>query len=191
MHLLQLIILFFVIIDPFASFVIFLTATEKMNNSERNRAAVLAVLIALLISFIVLIFGQNILNLLDTSIENFKVAGGIILSLLGIKMALGYSLTDSHLNKKESVNAIACLIATPLLTGPATITAIIISSEEYGMISTGIALLIVFLISAIILLLSSKLKKITGPTTIQILSTILGLVTLAWGVTFIRAGLGI
>src|SRR3989338_5907958 len=161
-----------------------------MSEEERDKIAGLAVLVAATISFIVLILGEKLLVLLNTNIIDFKIAGGIVLALLGVKMVLGQSPIDEEKLKNNTGRAIAALIGTPLLTGPAAITSIILSTEEYGMILTGSAIIIVLLIAAIFLYKASTIRKYLGITAIQVVSTILGLIMLAWGVKFIRAGMG-
>lgn len=136
---LQLFILFFVIFDPLASFIFFLVSTNSMKEAERRRTAIFAVVVAAAISFAVLLFGQNLLALFNTSITEFQIAGGIILSVLGLKMVLGYSLVDVERVKGDSSWAIASIIGTPLLTGPAAITSIIVSVHDYGRFVTGAA----------------------------------------------------
>ena len=190
-NLLQLIILFLVIFDPFASFAVFYVATSNMDKRERNKTAAWALLVAGVLSYGVLFFGQNLLNLFSTTIEDFKVAGGIILVLLGINMALGYSLTNIDKIKNNSAIAIAAIIGTPMLTGPAAITSIIVSVKDYGIIISGAAVTIVLAFTGILFYSNSRLSKFMGRTAIQVMSTILGLVTVAWGVKFVRAGLGI
>lgn len=188
-HLIQLVVLFIVIFDPMASFVVFVIATKSMSEADRKRTALLAILTASLISYAVLLLGQQLLDLLSINILHFKIAGGVILFILGVEMALGYPLTNVDATKESSANAIAAIIATPLLTGPAAITAIIISVREYGFIDTGLAVTIVLLFSAILFLLSTRINRVAGKAPIQVLSTILGLITLAWGVKFIAEGL--
>ena len=190
-HLLQLVILFLVIFDPLASAIVFLAATKNIKDAEKGKIATLAILVACVVSFTVLIFGQQILILFNTDINDFRIAGGIILVILGVKMGLGQSITDTEKFNNGSARAIASIIATPLLTGPAAITAIIINSFDYGLIETGLAVAIVLALTGIIFYTAAKIAKRIGMTTIQVTSTILGLITLAWGVTFIRAGLGI
>lgn len=187
--LLQLIVLFFVIFDPLASLVVFVVASAHMKKKERNTTAGIAVLVAAALSFLVLVFGQHLLNLFSASLDEFRVAGGIILGILGVKMSLGLPLTDVHKLKNNSARAIAALIATPLLTGPAAITAIILSVADYGRILTGIAVVIVLGLTAVIFYQAQKIHKFLGKTTIQVMSTILGLITLAWGVKFIVIGI--
>lgn len=188
-HLIQLVVLFVVIFDPMASFVVFIVATKSMSEADRRRTALLAILAAISISYSVLLFGQQLLDLFSINILYFKVAGGVILFILGVEMTLGYPLTNVDATKEGSVHGVAAIIATPLLTGPAAITAIIISVRECGFIDTGLAVTIVLVFSAVLFLLSTRINRVVGKAPIQVLSTILGLITLAWGVKFIVEGL--
>jgi multiple antibiotic resistance protein len=190
-NLIQLFILFFVIFDPFTSLVIFLVTTTKLNDFEKKKVATLAVLVAGALSFIVLIFGNTLLRLFDTSLTDLRVAGGVILAILGLKMVLGQSLTDTEGMKGDSTAAIASVIGTPLLTGPATITTIILAANDSGKFQTGIAVFAVLILTAVMFYNALKIEKRLGRTVIRIISTILGLITLAWGVKYIRLGLGI
>ena len=185
----QLLILFFVIFDPLSSFVIFTVATSSMQEKERRRTATIAVIVAATISFLVLLFGQGLLQLFNMDIKEFQVAGGIVLGILGLKMVLGYSLVDVERVKGDSTWAIASIIGTPLLTGPAAITSIIISASNYGKMVTGLAVGMVLVGTAILFYNTKQANRIMGRTTIQVISTILGLITLAWGVKYILQGI--
>ncbi len=188
--LLQLIILFLVIFDPFASLVIFLVATEKMHLEERRRIANTAVSVAAAVSALFLIFGTAVLNLFNTSIKEFQVAGGIVLGILGVKMVLGYSLARVEELKNSTGWAIASIIGTPLLTGPAAITAIIVSVHDYGRMVTAVALALVLVLTTLLFYNAGRIDKILGRTSIKVISTILGLITLSWGVKYVLSGLG-
>ncbi|MDO8647758.1 MAG: MarC family protein [Candidatus Diapherotrites archaeon] len=189
---LQLIILFFVIFDPLASLVVFFTATKSMPVEEKKKIAALAITVASCISAVFLIAGESVLYLFNTNINEFRIAGGIILAILGVKMALGQSLTDPDSIKDKPSRAIAAIIGTPLITGPAAITSIIISTHDYGFLPTAIAVITVMLLTAAMFYNVSNHASIAekNQTLIKVLSTILGLITLAWGVNFIRVGLG-
>lgn len=190
-HLLQLIILFIVIFDPLASFAVFYIATSNLSGKERNKIAILALIVAGLLSYAVLIFGKGLLDLFNTSIQDFRVASGIILGILGIKMTLGHSLTNLDQLKDNSAYAIAAIIGTPLLTGPAAITSIIVNVSDYGIVVTGLAITIVLLFIGLLFFQSSRINRLIGTMVIQVLSTFLGLITVAWGVKFVRDGLGL
>ena len=165
-------------------------ATSSMTDEERKRTALIAVFVAAAVSFAVLFFGENLLLLFSTSIPEFQVAGGIILGVLGLKMVLGYSLVNVERVKGDSSWAIASIIGTPLLTGPAAITSIIVSTHDYGRRVTGFAIGAVLLATAVLFYNAQRMSKIFGRTMIQVTSTILGLITLAWGVKYILQGLG-
>jgi multiple antibiotic resistance protein len=189
-HLWELIVLFFVIFDPLMSFAMFFAASKTMNKKQRVNTALLAILVAGGLSYIVLFSGEGLLKLFSTPLTDFKVAGGIILGILGIKMVLGQNIIEPEEHKRTSY-AIAAVIGTPLITGPAAITAIIIAVHDFGLLVTGIAIAVILAFILLLFLLSSFIRKFVSDTVIQILSTILGLITVAWGVTFVRAGLGI
>jgi len=189
--LLQLIVLFFVIFDPFASFVVFFVATNKMKPAERTKTALMGVGVAAAVSLAVLFLGQKLLEVFSTKLTDFEVAGGIILILLGIKMALGDSLMHVDKMEGDSTAAVAALIGTPLLTGPAVITAILISTHNNGIALTGLSILIVLVFTLVLFLNAALVHKKMGKPVVQVISTILGLITLAWGVKYIRLGLGI
>lgn len=185
----SLFILFFVIFDPLSSAVVFMASTKKMKEIDKRKTATLAIAIAAILSFIFLFSGDLIIRTFNTNINDLRVAGGIILGILGIKMALGQSITDTE-KIKGSAKALASIIGTPLLTGPAAITAIIVTTHDYGMLLTGTSMSVVLLLSLAILYACSWVVKRFGETTIQVMSTLMGLITIAWAITFIKTGLG-
>jgi len=186
----QLLVLFFVIFDPLLSMAVLIAATKKLEPLYKQKVAIYAVVVAGCLSLLFLLFGNSLLTIFNTNLHDFKVAGGIVLGLLGIKMVLGHGVIETEKAESNSAMGIASIIGTPLLTGPAAITAIIVSSADYGKVLTGAAVLVILVLTLVIFLLSEKITKVLGKTGIHIISTILGLITLSWGIMFIRAGLG-
>jgi multiple antibiotic resistance protein len=191
MLLLQLVVLFVVLFDPPASMSVFYVATRAMKQKERRRTALLAVGVATIISIATFLLGDLLLSLFHTDIGDFRIAGGIILIILGVKMSLGYPLVYIDTKKKEkSVQAIASLIATPLLTGPAVISSIILLKNDYGLYLPALAAGIVLAGTYVILVNTAKLYQKLGSQIPQLTSTFLGLITIAWGIGFLRTALG-
>ena len=172
----QLIILFLVIFDPLASLSVFVSSTNKKTIHDQHRIAVISVIVAGFISLLVLLLGNTILTLFDTTIEDFKIAGGIILVLLGINMVMGKSIVEETTMKESSAPAIAAIIGSPILAGPASITTIIISIHEYGRLATGISIIMVLIITGIIFWFGPEIHKRLGETFEKVMSAILGLV---------------
>lgn len=188
-NLLTLTILFFVIIDPLVSFAVFLAATKSMQIKEKKKIALIATSIALGLSMLVLLLDVRLLELFSTNLDEFRVAGGIVLGILGVKIALGIPLSKVKDIKKDSTIAIGSVLGTPLITGPATILTIIVSSQDYGSLQTGIALLSVIIFTGTVLFFSDKLKKILNEEVIRVISPILGLIIISWSIKFITQGI--
>jgi multiple antibiotic resistance protein len=188
-HFPQLFVLFFVIIDPLASLAVFFVGTAGMSERERRRVAVLAIFVATLLCLLFLFFGNALISLFNTGIAEFRVAGGLILAILGVRMTLGAPLRDLKENEGDRGRAVAALIATPLLTGPATITSVILAVNDFGVAVTLLAVASVLALSGVLLYYASAIHRHVSTTATQVLSTILGLVTLSWGISFMVAGL--
>ena len=77
----QLIILFLVIFDPLASLSVFVSSTNKKTMQEQRKIAIISVIVAGIVSFVVLLLGSSLLTLFSTTIDDFKIAGGIILKI--------------------------------------------------------------------------------------------------------------
>ena len=193
-QIISLIVLFAVIIDPPLSFAFFITSTKHMTKQDKIKIASYSIFIAFIICFTFLLGGELILRLFSISLNELRIAGGIILGILGTKMALGLTVIkniDEFKSNKEH-SGIAAIIATPLISGPACITTIMVSSIDYGKLITGISLSFVLLLTASLLFFSIFFnKKQFGETGIKVTTTIMGMITLAWGVSFILTGLGL
>lgn len=183
----NLLVLFFVIFDPFMSMAIFYSLTQHLTRKEKTKAAFLALTTAAILSYAVLIWGYKILALFNVNLADFKVAGGIVLSILGIKMSL--CLIAAEKPKDKTAASIAVIIGSPLITGPAAITAIIISVQKYNMLLTGSCVTVILVITGFCLLQADRIHRMLGDTIIRAISTMLGLITLSWGIFFIREGL--
>ena len=140
----------FIIMDPFASIPPFLMLTRNCKEEEMKSTANKAVLIAAVIAFIFVFGGMEILKILSITLSDFKIAGGMVLVLLGLENVLNFTLSNGH-NKKDVVDSVAVLIATPLLTGPGLISSLIIMVQTFAIGNVLIALSATLFISLIIL----------------------------------------
>lgn len=175
----------FIIIDPFLSLAVFIALTKGMDKKEISRQAFIAVLVAFGLLLIFLFSGLLLLNLLGISFASFKVAGGVILIIMGIQTLLGIEFTKKEHNQKVA----AVVIGTPLLTGPGAMTTIIILSQKYGYWPPVIASIVVLFITWLMLLFSEKISRFFGERLIEVLSRVLGLVLAAMAIEFIKDGI--
>jgi multiple antibiotic resistance protein len=183
-NVLEAFVLLFGVIDPLASFAAFLSLTKRMADKERLMVALKSVAIAAAVFFIFVVGGLPILDFLGVGIPSFRAAGGVILILLGIQMSMGITFPK----EKDEVSEVAVVIGTPLISGPATISATVLLVSEQGMIPTAIAGAGVLLIILIMLAFSGWFSKIVGRGALQVMSTMMGIVSMAWGIQFLLAG---
>jgi len=186
---LQAFVLLLVIMDPLVSMAAFLSMTKSLDRRERDACATKAVLVAAVPLFLFLVLGNFLLEIMKVDIQTFKAAGGLILVLLGIQLSLGVSFKKDESNEDpHDVSAIATVIGTPLITGPATIAATIMLGNEFGGSVTAVAGAAALAVIWLTLMAGTAVHKYLGHTGIRVLSTMMGLVTIAWGVSFLKAG---
>jgi len=117
----------FVLADALGNAPIFLVLTKGMEPEQRNgvidRASVVATAVLLGFAFA----GQPILNYLDISIGSLRVAGGLLLLLIALRMLQGEM--DTPIVEQERDVAITPL-ALPLLAGPGTLTTVMLLMSE-------------------------------------------------------------
>lgn len=185
--LLQSIVTFLIVMDPVASMAVFIYLTKKFSSAEKFKAANKAVVVAGVLAFVFIIFGEPLLNFMGITFNSFKVAGGIVLFLLGLEMILNFSISKE---KAKDYNVAAVVIATPLITGPGVITTSILLVNRIGLILTSLSALASLLVTWIILREGEKIHKIFGQNTLDVISKIMGLIVASVGINFIISVFG-
>ncbi|HOW33632.1 MAG TPA: MarC family protein [Methanoregulaceae archaeon] len=176
----------FVILDPLLSVPIFTSMTQGQSSSEINQQALIAVAVAGFLMYLFLFFNFFIFDTLGITLASFQVAGGILLFLLGLQMALGIDIGKT---KEHTPTAAGVIIGTPLLCGPGTITTVLLLSEENGMIITALAIALVLAATWIVLRFSFQIQKLLGNTVTEILAKILGMLVAAIAVSIAADGI--
>ncbi len=182
---LQVFLAIFVVMDAIGNLPIFLHFMKRCSSKARINCARETVIIAGAVLFIFLFFGMAILNYFNIDIYSFKIAGGIVLLILGLKFVLGLRLLEE---RAKSYRAAVVPLATPIITGPGVITTVILMTNEYGMFVTAVASLLNLLVTYIVLRNSHLLFKALGRQGSDVVSRIMGLVLAAIAVTFIKQG---
>lgn len=180
----------FVIMDPFVSIPVLLGISKGEPEEVMKKSANQAVGVAGGLIFVFIFFGMAILDSLDITIDSLKVAGGIILMLLGLELVLGFSWSKEDSSHKD-VHAAAIIIGTPLITGPGVLTTTIVYVNEYGHLVTVVAALLSIFVTWVILRQSFLINKVVGPQVISVISKIMGMLLVAMSIQFIISGLNV
>lgn len=176
-----------VIMDPFVSLPVLLSMTKGVSAADRRAITDKAVLIAGTILFLFFVASNKIFNILGIGLPSFMIAGGLVLLILGIEGALGISFQKSK--ESEDVHVAAVVIGTPLITGPGTITSMIVLVETKGYLVTGIAGLLALVVTWAVLRSANTIYKHAGEKNIEVFSRIMGLLVMAIAIEFIASGI--
>jgi multiple antibiotic resistance protein len=186
-----------VILDPLLSVSMFINLTKDLERTEIRRQAFVATGVAGVLMLVFLIFNDLLFDLLGIELESFKVAGGIILFILGLQIVLGLDIGGSSAGPKSLASPerigkksmAGVIIGTPIMCGPGTITTVMILGAQDGILLTVIAILLALFCIWLILVFSVQIKKVLGETVIVVLSKIIGLLLTAIAVHTIWTGI--
>jgi MarC family membrane protein len=115
----------FAIMNPLVNLPIFLSLTEALTPAQQRRTALQVMLYTTVMCAVVAVAGQQILGFFGISVEDFRVAGGVVLGGIALHMLSGggnpmhegSSREQAHQNDLESVAFYP--MTFPMLVGPA------------------------------------------------------------------------
>ena len=176
----------FVILDPILSVPIFAGMTKGQTSKEIHKQAFIAVAVAGILMYIFLVFNTAIFNVLGLTLSTFQIAGGILLFLLGLEMALGIDLCKS---RDSTPTAAGVVIGTPILCGPGAITTVMLLSKDYGILVPFIAITLCLAVTWIILYYSAAIQNLLGTVITDIMGRVLGMLVAAIAIKIIFSGI--
>lgn len=185
----------FLAIDAIGVAPIFISLTSKMSEPRRMLMANRGVFTTFIILSFFALTGALILDLFGISLSAFRIGGGILLLILSIDMVMSRpnsplqsSSEDSH---KEDISVFP--MAIPLLSGPASITMLILFMKEaHGhfvhQLMIMLALIANMFICWLIFRFSSQISKKLGKTGINVITRIFGILLTALACQFFIDG---
>lgn len=177
----------FGVMDPVGNVPMFLTLTSKMDEKTRQSLALKAVARAGVILVIFVFFGNFVLNAFHISIESFRIAGGLILALLGLQILFGLNFEKSGDPASEDNDISVVPLATPLIAGPGMITSAVILAKEYGYLLTLAGVAANLLLSLLLFKYAYFIVRVLGKKGTLVFAKVMGLILVAIGVEFIRS----
>lgn len=179
-----LIIQLFVLLNPFYSISFLISAHKKKMNV--HTIAFKSVITAYIIALIIIFFGPFLFNIFGITLDSFRIAGGVVLLLLGINMVKSH---EENGHEFKAIDSLITLIATPLLTGPATISFITIKAYEIGKIPVFINVSLAFVLVGVVFILISYMVDKINLGLVDIASRVLGLFLSAVAIEMIAKGI--
>jgi multiple antibiotic resistance protein len=198
MDLLKSFISLLALINPVGAVPFFLSLTSEHSEGERRRTIRIASISVFCVIAITTLLGQQIISFFGISVGSLEVGGGIIMLLMAVNMLnaqIGNTrATAEERDEAESKNSIAVVpLAIPLLTGPGTISTVIVYSasalhwyDRIGLVAIGAAIAVICFGA---LSMADPIARWVGQTGINIGTRLMGLMLSALAVEFIVDGL--
>ena len=190
----------FVIIDPPGCAPIFATLTRGTSRKHQVEMAFKSVFIAAIILSGFAYAGEFIFAKLGISLDSLRIAGGIMLFIIGLNMVFE-KRTEKRKDRAEEVlettqdpeDISVFPMGIPMIAGPGTMASLLIlmgrANNWQQELTIMIALAGVLLISLIAFLISGPLIRLMGETFTNILTRVLGVLLATLAAQFVLDGI--
>lgn len=181
---LKSLIALFIITDSPGNLPFFLGLTEGETLEEKRKIFGVATATGLILLLTFLFAGLAILDLFDVTLNDFKIAGGILLLLIAVEVMMRGRLNIEH---KEDMGVVP--MGCPLLVGPGAITTSIVLLKLYGYAVVMSAIAACFVLIWLVLYYADFIHNILGKNGSLILTKVASILIAAIAVQFIRQGI--
>jgi len=191
----------FVIIDPPGCAPIFATLTNGTSRKHQKEMAFKSVAVAAIILVLFAYFGDFVFSKLGISLDALRIAGGIMLFIIGLNMVFE-KRTETREERAEELleetldpeDISVFPMGIPMIAGPGTMASLLILSSDAGdalpqQIAIMSALGLVLLITLISFLIAGPLMKLMGKTLTNVLTRVLGVLLATLAAQFILDGI--
>ena len=191
------------IVNPLAIVPFFIHYTQGFSKPQRQRTIAVASFSAFVVIATCALLGLQILEFFSISLASFQVGGGLLLLISAMNMLnaqpaeakpLTNELEDGAEKAARGASIAVVPLTIPLLTGPATMSTVVIYAEKtkdlfqlgalvgYGMV-IGLA-------TALCFSLAEPIARVLGKTGINVMTRLMGLILAALAVEVMADGLG-
>ena len=171
-------------VDPAMSVAVFLALGEGRDAGERRRILRDGIVTALVVGVAFMFLGARIFGLLGIEKADFQIGGGLILLTLSLAdLVLG---DRSQRRKDDFVGVVP--IGTPLIAGPAVLTALTVLQKLHGNAATLAAFLLTLAITGAALYFSGAIKRLITTGGLKAVSKIISILLAGFAVHLIRMG---
>jgi len=174
------------IIDPMGALPLIMSMPNIEQTSVFRRALkIIAIAVPTLLIFFA-VAGPYILTAFNISIADFRIAGGIVLLVIGIDTLREGAPRTMGLSPEDYVFV---PIVTPMLVGPGAITSVMLFSTYYGLPEVIISIAIASLVTYLVIRFGFLIMKVVGANMLRFIGRFMSLIIMAWAVSLIIQGL--
>jgi len=174
----------YAIIDPLGAIPLLVNVPNYENMMDRFLK-----LVALTVPTLLLLFafaGPFILSIFSINIDDFRVAGGVILLIIAVDVLREGTPSTMGINPEEYI---IVPIITPMLVGPGAITSVMVMVTYYNELSVLMAILVASLATYLTMRYSIYLVRLIGNNTLRIFARFFSIIIASWAVQLIASGI--
>jgi multiple antibiotic resistance protein len=178
----------FVVVNPVGLVPLFIALTTGQSQAQRRAIAGRAVVTAAAILIVFVVIGQIMLTGLGVTLPAFRVAGGLVLLVIALRMVLSEDESRAGSQppaRRAGPSDIAVFpLAMPFIAGPGAVMAAVLLTDNdtftvAEQAATAAVMTGVLGLTYVILLGAETMQRYIGPTGANVLSRVLGLILTA------------
>jgi multiple antibiotic resistance protein len=174
-----------VALDAPGTLPLYVGMTEGMKKQERKRIVRQSIVTAFLVAVGFILVGQAIFNALGILVEDFMIAGGIVLLIIAIADVVRAG--ERKLERSPEFGVVP--LGTPLIAGPGTLTTALVLVGTSGYLPVILSLVVNLLIAWIIFAQADRIIRFIGLSGSRAFAKVAALILAAFAVKMIRSGI--
>ncbi len=178
-------------VGPLKAVIAYADLTRGMTISQKRRVAVKTSVVAALIAALLLVFGDIAQHVFHFSHAALAIAGGMIMFLLGLDMALGRRDIDRGAAVNDPDEVSITPLAVPLTLNPVGVVALITYSSNFSWTQeaqTELMIAVVAVINIVTFLVVARFKD-APEGVITVIEILFGILLCAVAVQLVLVGL--
>jgi multiple antibiotic resistance protein len=191
-HMLSVFLGFFAIMNPIANTAVFVGLTGNEEQAAQVRIAFKALVISFFIIVCFAILGKTIFHLFGITLPALRIAGGILVFLIGYQMLHGEGSKLHQPQHHDDADISVSPLAVPLLAGPGTIATAMNYAAAGGWDETIVTIAMfatLCLITFICFVFGQKMVAIFGTSGLSIVTRLMGLILAVIGIQMLMEGI--
>lgn len=163
---------------------LYVAMTEDMKKGERKKIVRQSIVTAFLVTIGFILLGQAIFNALGILVEDFMIAGGVVLLILAITDVLRAG--EKKMERSPAFGVVP--LGTPLIAGPGTLTTALVLVGTSGYFPVILSLIVNLLVAWAIFSQSDRIIRLIGINGSRAFAKVAALILAAFAVKMIRSG---
>jgi multiple antibiotic resistance protein len=188
------------IVNPIGVVPFFIHFTQTFSRAQRQRTIRISAFTTFVVIAVSAVAGLKIIEFFGISIASFQVGGGTLLLISSLAMLNAqpaetkpHDVSDADAKIDAGASIAVVPLAIPLLTGPATISTMVIYAEKTRhvwelavLVGYGV---VIALVTFVVFTASGRIAKVLGRTGINVMTRLMGLMLAAMAVELLADGL--